>query len=83
MEEEEDPWGWTRRGVLVWSGCQSFSSGLEMEASDEEQGQEAWVAPHFDLLGLWWVWGSEWELGIKTSERVHQQVENNKPGEED
>lgn len=40
-EEGEGLRGWTRWRVLVWSGCQRLSSGLEKEASDEEQVQEA------------------------------------------
>lgn len=65
MEEEEGLRGWTRWWVLVWSGCQRFSSGVEIEASHERQGWEAWVGPNFGLLRLRWVWGSDLELEVE------------------
>lgn len=38
---------------------------MEIEASDEQQGWEAWVGPNFGLLRLWWVWGSDSELEVE------------------
>lgn len=61
-EEEEGLRGWTHWWDWVWSGCQRFSSGVEIEASDERQGWEAWVGLDFALLIHWRVWGSDWEL---------------------
>lgn len=62
LEEEEGLRSWTRWWDLVCSVCQRFSSGVETEASDEQQGWGAWVAADFGLLTLCWVWGSDLEL---------------------
>lgn len=69
MEGEEGLRGWTRWSVLVWSGCHRFSSGVEIEASDEQQVQEAWVGPNFGLLRLWWVLGPDLELEVERDVR--------------
>lgn len=65
MEEEEGLRGWTHWWDWVWSGCQRFSSGVEIEASDERQGWEAWVGLDFALLTHWWVWVSNLELEVE------------------
>lgn len=65
VEEEEGLRGWTHWGDLVCSGCQRFSSGVEMEPSDDRRGQEVWVGPNFGLVILWWVWGSDLVLEVE------------------